>query len=120
MNFVERVLLLRDSSSLQTFYLNCCVLSDGPHINTWIYAAIRHKIQSLMLRLSFEDINGLFVLPQRLFTCESLMDLDLQFFYDLKLPSVISFPSLKILTLVSVTFADHHLVQQLFSGNPFV
>ncbi|XVF27835.1 hypothetical protein REPUB_Repub14bG0143400 [Reevesia pubescens] len=116
MNFVERAFLLRDSSFLQTFLLNCCVLSDGPRINAWIYAAIRHKVQRLKLCLSFEDFNGSFVLPQCLFTCESIEDLDLQFFYDLKLPSFISFPSLKILTLSSVTFGDHHSVQQLFSG----
>ncbi|KAF3948897.1 hypothetical protein CMV_025158 [Castanea mollissima] len=41
MNFVERVLLLRDSSDIKTFTLSCDVLRDASHVSAWISAAVR-------------------------------------------------------------------------------
>ncbi|XP_022717836.1 F-box/LRR-repeat protein At4g14103-like [Durio zibethinus] len=120
MNFVERALLLHDSSSINTFSLTCEVPTDGslPRINSWINAALRHNVQKMMLRLDFEHCHGLFMLPRHLFACESLKELELDFFFDLRLPSFVYFPNLKILTLSRVFFMDDNSVQQLFSSCP--
>lgn len=53
-----------------------------------------------------------------MFTCESLEVLELNMFYDLKLPSHICFSSLKKLGLPNVSFLDDRSTQQLFSGCP--
>ncbi|XWS15862.1 hypothetical protein CRYUN_Cryun34aG0038500 [Craigia yunnanensis] len=95
-------------------------MSDGARINSWLYAAVRHKVQRLALDLhfSFEVEDRSFMLPHCLFTCESLKELDLDLFYVLKVPSYIFFPSLKILRLANITFPDDHSAQKLFSACP--
>ncbi|OMO63924.1 hypothetical protein CCACVL1_22173 [Corchorus capsularis] len=118
MNFVERALLLHDLKNLQKFSLNCNLLSDGPRINAWISAVLKHKVKHLHLVLSYDDFDGWFVLPQHLFTCESLEKLFLVIYDCHQLPSFICLPNLKSLTLSSITFEDHHSVQRLLSGCP--
>lgn len=120
MDFVERALLLHDSSSLHTFSLTCKVSSVGPtpRINSWIHAALRHKVQKMVLSLHFNCCHGSFMLPRHLFVSESLNELELDFFYDLRVPCSVYFPNLKILTLSKVFFMDDNSVKQLFSSCP--
>lgn len=122
LNFVAKTLLLHDSSNIHTFSLKCKVEapSNGtqPRINSWIHAALRHKVQKLILKLSFSDSHGSFVLPRHLFDCESLNELELDFLCDLRLPSFVYFPNLKILSLSKVIFMDYNSVKQLFSSFP--
>ncbi|XVF18235.1 hypothetical protein REPUB_Repub11eG0003900 [Reevesia pubescens] len=120
MNFVEKALLLHDSSSIHTFSLTCEVPTDGPtpRINSWIYAALRHKVQKMILDLHFSHYHGSFMLPRHLFACESLKELELDFFNDLRLPSFVYFPNLKILNLSRVFFMDDNSVRKLFSSCP--
>ncbi|XP_037496519.1 putative F-box/LRR-repeat protein At3g28410 [Jatropha curcas] len=71
--------------------------------------------------LRFHDIFDFFypisyVLPSSLFMSDSLTELKVGMFEDLKLPSYICFSSLKILTLKYVTFLDAQSMHQLFSG----
>ncbi|XVF79463.1 hypothetical protein PTKIN_Ptkin14bG0225000 [Pterospermum kingtungense] len=118
MDFVERALLLHDSSTLHTFSLTCKVPSNGPvsRVKSWIHAALGHKVQNMVLNLHFDNFHGSFMLPRHLFVSESLNELKLDFFYDLKLPSFVSFPSLKSLSLSKVIFMDDNSVNQLFSS----
>ncbi|KAL4628458.1 hypothetical protein ACB092_05G239700 [Castanea dentata] len=85
MDFVERVLLLREPSTITNFSLACNVLSDSSRITTWISAAVKHKVQ-----------------------------LHLNMFNLLELPSFVSFSNLKILTLIRIVFPDDHSAQKLF------
>ncbi|XVF27834.1 hypothetical protein REPUB_Repub14bG0143300 [Reevesia pubescens] len=117
MNFVERVLLLCESPNIEEFSLICEVLSDESRINSWISAAVRHKVQRLTLHFPREMDDRSFMLPHCLFTCESLKELDVDIPYVLKLPSYICFPSLKILNLENITFPDAHSAQ-FFSACP--
>ncbi|KAF3956376.1 hypothetical protein CMV_018490 [Castanea mollissima] len=114
MDFVERVLLLRDYSTITKFSLTCNVLYDSSRINTWISAAVEHKVQ--VLNICLYKIREPFILPCCLFTCESLQELKLNIYYPLKLPSFVSFSSLKILTLIRIVFPDDHSAQMLFKG----
>jgi hypothetical protein len=116
MNFVERVLCLRESYAIKRFTLPCDVLSDAARVNTWISAVVRHNVQELDIDL--DKFKGEFSLPYCLFTCKTLTSLNLYMPYILKLPNTIWFSNLKNLTIEYVTFSDEYLTQQFFSGLP--
>ncbi|XP_075664534.1 F-box protein At4g22280-like [Castanea sativa] len=118
MKFVERVLALHDPSDIKKFSLSCNVQYDTSHISAWICSVVMHKVQELYLYL--RNFQELLALPPCLFTCESLEILTLHMFHSLKLPSSISFSSLKFLALETVIFSDDHSTQQLFTGCPIL
>jgi hypothetical protein len=116
MNFVERVLCLRDSSVINRFTLCCDVLHDASRVNTWISAALRHSVQ--MLDIKLDNFKGEFSLPYVLFTCKTLKSLHLCMPCILKLPTAICFSNLKVLTIKNVIFSDECLTKKLFSDLP--
>ncbi|XP_023898990.2 F-box/LRR-repeat protein At3g59200 isoform X2 [Quercus suber] len=118
MNFVERVLLLHDSSDIKQFTLYCDVLHDGDasRIKAWISSAIRHNVQELVFKLNISEEQ--FSLPHCLFTCVTLTKLRFDIPCVLKLPPTIYFTNLKILSVGYVTFSDDYSTQKLFSGLP--
>ncbi|KAM3749359.1 hypothetical protein ACB098_05G178500 [Castanea mollissima] len=120
MNFVERVLLLHDSSDIKQFTLDCDVLHDGnaSRIKAWISSAIRHNVQELVFNLNISEKK--ISLPRCLFTCVTLTKLRFNFDIPcvLKLPPTIYFTNLKLLTVRNVTFSDDYSTQKLFSGLP--
>ncbi|KAJ7946263.1 F-box/FBD/LRR-repeat protein family [Quillaja saponaria] len=59
LNFVERVLVLRESSDLRNFSLTCDVLTDVSQVSSWIYAAVRHHVRSMFLQLRFPALEKL-------------------------------------------------------------
>ena len=118
MKFVERVLALHDPSDIKKFSLSCNVQYDTSHINAWICSVVMHKVQ--VLKLYLRNFQEPLALPPCLFTCESLEVLILHMFHSLKLPSSISFSSLKFLALEKVIFSDDHSTQQLFTGCPIL
>ncbi|KAK7850877.1 putative f-box protein [Quercus suber] len=118
MKFVERVLALHDPSDIKNFSLSCNVQYDTSRINAWICSVVEHKVQELDLYL--RNFQEPLALPPCLFTCESLEVLVLHMFHSLKLPSSISFSSLKFLALEKVIFSDDHSTQQLFTGCPIL
>lgn len=123
MNFVERVLMLRDSSDIEYFALACDVLCDASRINTWILYAPQHNV-----RKSFLALCGLLdacTFPPCLFSCDSLEDLTPEMSHStqkmghvLKLPCSVCFSSLKSLYLKYVTFEGDYSTKRLFSGCP--
>ncbi|XP_059436978.1 F-box/LRR-repeat protein At4g14103-like [Corylus avellana] len=116
MNFVDRVLCLRDSSDIKRFTLRCDELHDASRVHTWISAAIKHNVKELYIGL--HNFKGEFSLPCCLFTCKALTSLHLCIPCILKLPSAVCFSKLQILTINKVTFSDEYLTQQFFSGLP--
>ncbi|GMH05721.1 hypothetical protein Nepgr_007561 [Nepenthes gracilis] len=113
MNFVERVLIHRDVSSMNKFRLSCTVCFYASRVNAWISAAIRHNVKELDLQL---DVEKPFMLPHCVYTCESLEVLKIEMECVLKLPSSISLPNLKTLHLCLVTFSDENSLHRLFSS----
>jgi hypothetical protein len=114
MNFVERVLCLRESYAIKRFNLPCDVLRDAARVNTWISAVVRHNVQELVLDL--DKLKGEFSLPSCLFTCKTLTSLNLYMPCILKLPKTVWFSNLKNLNINSVTFSDEYLTHNFFSG----
>ncbi|KAM7504152.1 hypothetical protein LguiB_003056 [Lonicera macranthoides] len=115
MNFVERVLLLRDSSTMKKFRLSCRVCFSAARVHAWVSAAIMHNVQELDLCLF---VDNSFILPRCMFDTKSLTVLKIQLTCVLELPTCISFPCLKTLHLRLVTFPDDISTQKLFSGCP--
>ncbi|XP_030469691.1 F-box/LRR-repeat protein At3g59190-like [Syzygium oleosum] len=116
LGFVERALLLRDSSPLKSFSLLCFVDREASRINSWICTAMRCKVQNLRVCLwlpSEPDIN--FVFPSCTFRSETLTEFYLDMHNYARLPPSICLPKLKILTLVGVTFEDDGSIEKLFS-----
>ncbi|KAL2245334.1 F-box/LRR-repeat protein At3g58900 isoform X3 [Sesamum indicum] len=117
MTFVERVLLLRDTSDVKRFRLSCRVCFSASRVNEWILAAIRRNVQELDLCLFVEEP---FALPSCVFDNELLTVLRLEMNCTLQLPPRISFPCLRTLHLCLVTFPNDNLMQTLFSSCPFL
>ncbi|GMY39431.1 F-box/FBD/LRR-repeat protein At5g56420-like, partial [Fagus crenata] len=116
MNFVERVLLLRDSSDIKRFTLCCDVLFDTSHVNAWISAAIWRNVQELEINLG--NFKEPYSLPHCLFTSVALTKLVLGMPYTLKVPPTTCFSNVKTLGLRGIIFSDDYSTQQLFSGFP--
>ncbi|XP_071905366.1 F-box protein At4g22280-like isoform X1 [Coffea arabica] len=115
MNFVERVLLLRDVSNIERFRLSCRVCFSTSRVHAWISAAIRHNVKELDLCFFVDEP---FLLPHRVFNCGSLSILNVEMNSIIQLPNSISCPGLKILHLGLVTFPDDISTQRLFSSCP--
>ncbi|CAI9088464.1 OLC1v1022799C2 [Oldenlandia corymbosa var. corymbosa] len=117
MNFVERVLLLRDASRIERFRLSCRVCFSPSRVHAWISAAVRHKVEELDLCLFVDDP---FSLPHCILNCGSLTVLKLEMNCVLQLPCSISLPGLKIMHLGLVTFSDDKSTQRLLSCCPLL
>lgn len=115
MNFVERVLLLRDASSIKKFRLSCRVCFSAFHVHEWVSAAIRHNVQELDLCLFVDEP---FMLPSCVFDNASLKIVKFEMNCILQLPTYISFPRLQKLQLCLVTFPKGNSIQKLFSSCP--
>lgn len=115
MHFVQRVLQLRDTSTIEKFRLSCRVCFSASHVCTWLSSAIRNNVQELDLCLFVEEP---FSLPKCVFDSKSLLVLKLEMNCILELPDSISFPCLRTLHLCLVTFPDDSSTQRLFSGCP--
>ncbi|KAL5703844.1 hypothetical protein ACHQM5_022347 [Ranunculus cassubicifolius] len=83
------------------------------HFNRWVSFALGHNVKVLVIKLYVEE---LVFLPRSLFIGSCLTGLELSGF-SLKLPTVASFPVLKILGLISMTFLDEYLTNKLFSDS---
>ncbi|KAF8031672.1 hypothetical protein BT93_D0783 [Corymbia citriodora subsp. variegata] len=118
-NFLERVLLLCDLSSIKAFSLTCMVdkevYYDGneSRVNSWITAAIRRNVEELCLHLTVDCRDTVYMLPHCMFRCETLRELHLEMNHDLKLPSSVCLTNLKVLCLTEVWFEDDNSVEKL-------
>ncbi|KAL4554852.1 hypothetical protein LXL04_037459 [Taraxacum kok-saghyz] len=115
MNFVERVLQLRDSLSMEKFRLSCRVYCDAYQIRSWISDAIMHDVRELDLSL-FQVYS--YAIPESMFHSTSLVSLKIILHYNMKFPSYVSFPRLKTLQLTYGQYVDNEYTEILLSGCP--
>ncbi|KAI3962608.1 hypothetical protein MKW98_008475 [Papaver atlanticum] len=126
--FVDRVLNLRDKSDIQLINLDCSNLyTTGSIIYGWIDIAVERNVQELYIKTKVED--G-FKIPPCLCTCESLTKLELQLTgwveddYEnrITLPCDMSLPRLKLLHLrlehISFDDDDENQTNRFFSSFP--
>ncbi|KAF9589387.1 hypothetical protein IFM89_023419 [Coptis chinensis] len=116
MNFVDRVLLLHDASSIHKFSLECGEAYDYTCVNAWISTVLRRNVQELILWVRA----GYFVFPRCLFNCQSLatLKIDVGSHCSFRTPTSMCFPKLKVLKLKQVMFCGDLSVQQAFFSFP--
>ncbi|PKI38057.1 hypothetical protein CRG98_041526 [Punica granatum] len=113
MDFVDRALLLRDSSPLEKFSMLCSVGHDVARINQWIDLVADCGVQELSLL--FTKVQRQHVLPRGLFESEKLVKLLLQTKCILRAPPSVNLPCLKDMTLSFLIFEDEESTRKLFS-----
>ncbi|XP_056176149.1 F-box protein At4g22280-like [Syzygium oleosum] len=111
-NFVDTALLLQDFP-LKRFSISCQTDFDRSHIDAWITAAVRRRVEELHVRRH----GGLleYVLPSCVFNCETLIELRLFMLHQLRLPALVCLKNLKVLTLAWVDFGGDSSVEKLLS-----
>ncbi|KAF9589598.1 hypothetical protein IFM89_025881 [Coptis chinensis] len=115
MNFVDRVLLLHEASSIHKFSLECAEAYDVTRFNAWISAILKRNVQELILSVCMDP----FVFPLCRFNCQSLTTLKIDVgsacFWT---PTSMCFPKLKVLNLKDVIFCGDLSIQQAFFSFP--
>ncbi|CAL5343844.1 unnamed protein product [Camellia sinensis] len=114
MNFIERVLLLHDLSSIQRFYLSCDPDIGKSSLNSWISAAVKRDVREIDIHVCGSIILRL---PSNVFICGTLVVLKLGSQVHFDVPASISFPCLKIFH-ISLIYPSNDLTQKLFSSCP--
>ncbi|KAI3895683.1 hypothetical protein MKW98_025474 [Papaver atlanticum] len=126
--FVDQVFILRDNSNIQKVNLVCGVESNPfigisamtASLTTWIVAAVRRNIQEFYLDISAVKISRF---PQCLFTCTSLIKLELKLGGNssiIVLPTSMDLPRLTFMKLDSLLSTDVNLTNRLFLKLDFV
>ncbi|GKV14378.1 hypothetical protein SLEP1_g25273 [Rubroshorea leprosula] len=121
MNFVDRALFFRDIPSIVRFRLAYYQYIDPMRIDGWLRALMWHNIQEIDLCNYFEEEFQGLPLPAPLFCCETLVVLKVNLQWnnrDLKVPSRIWLPNLKILHIRDICFPDDASGENLFSSCP--
>ncbi|KAK3019966.1 hypothetical protein RJ639_003013 [Escallonia herrerae] len=114
-NFVDRVLMLRKRSNIDSFTLACINTHDPPRVNTWITAAAMFGVRELRLSSAMRGV----VLPHNVFYSRALVALTLGpgIVLDV-IPTSACLPSLKVLHLEVVEFRNVDTTWKLFNACP--
>ncbi|KAI3964897.1 hypothetical protein MKW92_003320, partial [Papaver armeniacum] len=126
LNFVDRVLICRDNTSINRFSLdvpNYYKAKDSmmESINTWIYALLQRNIQEIFLQLN--NVRSLdFDFPKEFFHCKSLKKLELvmtnKVLTWIYFPESMCLPQLKSLCLRLITIPNIDSANELFTSCP--
>ncbi|KAI8012020.1 FBD-associated F-box protein [Camellia lanceoleosa] len=117
MDFVDRLLLLRNSSNVNKFRLQCRYGYYNPYrLNSWICTVIKLNVKELVLNFKIDQL--VVELPQSLFTSVKLVVLKLAGDVFFGFPMPVFWPRLKVLHLHSLTFLDDDSFQNILSGCP--
>ncbi|XP_022717103.1 F-box protein At4g09920-like [Durio zibethinus] len=119
MHFVYRALILNRAVSLDKFRLNCDIIHGPSCLNAWIDGAIRKDIvQEVDISVSATQKSHFLKLPSCVFTTKNLKVLKLSKGILIDVPNSMSvcFPSLKVLHLDFVEYANNDSVSRLLQG----
>ncbi|XP_026428083.1 F-box/LRR-repeat protein At4g14103-like [Papaver somniferum] len=118
MDFVDGTLHRHNSSNVDKFVLSCNHQLNQSQLHCWISTVIRGNVKELNLHLRQEHPQEYpFSIPLSLFTCASLVSLELHIQPNICLPKYISFPRLKCLKLHLFYFTDESWNEELFSNS---
>ncbi|KAI3915433.1 hypothetical protein MKW92_040936 [Papaver armeniacum] len=118
MDFLDTALCLHEKPSIQKFQLSWDSLLDESRVNRWVSVVIKGKVKELFLSVESQSQTS-FIFPLSLFTCNSLIVLDLHGLR-LNIPNIVSFPGLKLLRLRFMQFEDAISLNKLFSNCPIL
>lgn len=110
-----RFLALHTAPLLWNFRLTLFTPCDPFHLDTWIRTVIGRKVEQLHLEFYFSG--NVLELPITVFTCKTIVNLELRF--DIVLvPPNFQFPSLKTLCLYRTVYKYDYSFPNLISGCP--
>ncbi|KAF3947139.1 hypothetical protein CMV_026688 [Castanea mollissima] len=123
---VYRVLALHIAPSLRSFRLTWYSPCSSFHLDTWIHVALARNVQQLHLEIYLDGrqddshvyVGKLFWLPSGLFTCKTVVVLELSGGIGLNPPPSFQFASLKILRLSKIRYGLTNNISTLLSGCP--
>lgn len=117
--FVDRFLLLHKALVLETLHLTLSRNCLSIDIETWISVAISRGVRNLQI-FQHRPGSGPIRLPWSLYTCETLVALDLQPEVIIvgDVPFKICLRSLKVLVFTLVKFSSVEILHKLLSGCP--
>ncbi|XP_074273496.1 putative F-box protein At3g58860 isoform X3 [Silene latifolia] len=115
--FVSGVLVLHRVTPIQKFSLKLKRDREyaSSHLLLWISAAILKGVRHLDLYIFYQQIS----LPNCILSSQTLVSLEIHSVrhkVDLKVPSLVSLPSLRFLKLIQVTFLDAESVKRFCVG----
>ncbi|KAM0943836.1 putative F-box domain, leucine-rich repeat domain superfamily, F-box-like domain superfamily [Dioscorea sansibarensis] len=115
--FVNQAITTHDGLDIQQFRLRLYSYRTRlPYANFWISFAVRHFVQELELCIPKTTLD---MLPDVLFTCESLRLLKLDLPGNvLKLPTSVTLINVRTLHLESMSFRDDNVIWELISSCP--
>ncbi|XVF78326.1 hypothetical protein PTKIN_Ptkin14bG0123200 [Pterospermum kingtungense] len=116
LNFVDRVLLQNKAGSVEKFRLNCYPVYDHSSINTRICSAIDRGFREVDISVPKLENEDFLKLPSGLFFMNKLKILKLQGQIMVDVPISVCLPSLRILHLIQVKYANAISVRSLISG----
>ncbi|CAA7045375.1 unnamed protein product [Microthlaspi erraticum] len=87
-------------------------------IHTWVLIAVSRCVRELRLNVDFFYNDNVVGLPSSLYTCKSLVILELIGCFSVDVPRMACFPSLKTLILVRVWYEDAKSLCQILSNSP--
>ncbi|KAL4619108.1 hypothetical protein ACB092_06G056100 [Castanea dentata] len=123
---VYRVLALHIAPSLRSFRLTWYSPCSSFHLDTWIHVALARNVQQLHLEIYLDGrqddshVYGgkLFWLPSGIFTCKTVVVLELSGGIVLNPPPSFQFASLKILRISKIRYESKNSIPTLLSGCP--
>ncbi|KAF3951491.1 hypothetical protein CMV_022858 [Castanea mollissima] len=114
-HIVSRLLTLHRAPYLRTFRLKFFLCRNCSRLDKWIGNVVERKLEELDLEIYGDD--SIWKLPQSIFSCKTLVVLNLNGTIVLDPPPSFQFPSLKILRLIHIVYRPDS-VFRLLSGCP--
>ncbi|XP_050271690.1 F-box/FBD/LRR-repeat protein At5g56420-like [Quercus robur] len=118
---VSRIFILRNTvlnpTPIHKLRIRCFNNCVPLHIDTWVRATFRHRVQELDLSIC-TDPNEPLELPRSVYFCSTLVVLKLEGNFNILInpPSACEFPSLRILELRNVKFANSDSLSTLLNA----
>lgn len=111
---VDHALFCHGGSTLGKCSFHCETNQVSPYLYGWISAALCCNVQ----KLSVKSPLHIQALPSSLFTCRTLVLLEIEGPFLINLPFYVRFPCLKTLSLKFVIYGDDIAMQRLISSCP--
>ncbi|XP_023644856.1 probable FBD-associated F-box protein At1g32375 isoform X2 [Capsella rubella] len=115
--FVDKSLLLHEAPVIEILCFKLGRRCDAADISVWTRTAVKRCVRCLIVDIDCSSSKIPFILPKSLYTgCTMLVTLKLNSVVILEVSSLVSFPSLKTLSLSSVRYPNDAFVKRLLSN----
>lgn len=115
--FLNRNLPLHRAPVIESFHLNLENRCFKPEdIKLWVVIALSRQLRKLKIGFLYSDKPN--ILPSSLYTCKSLVTLELRDVIRLDVPRRVCLPSLKTLRLLEIVYLDGESLRRLLSICP--